>query len=163
MYMANAHLEGQDVPYKTEWQYLLLILPLIIAIMLVGQYSLQMSLRWASVYMTKSRVVLEIYHYLGGVEPYGGDASVNHKKFHRRLRDLTSSLANSGVREEDMTDSQTEEAFTRGPETLRNHINQSLYGVGLSAACERMRRGLASCVVREFWGWRLTCPRTLEG
>lgn len=130
MFLVHSHLEGKDVPDDGLLHYLMLLLPISTGILMVIQSNFQMGLRWASAHMASSRVVLEVYQFLGGVGPYVGGPTARQRIFLRRLRDMVKHLFAASLLEDEVEGSlhDSAEPFSDA-DALTQHVQRTLYGI----------------------------------
>jgi hypothetical protein len=80
--------------------------------------------------MASSRIVLEVYKFLGSVGPYTGGPTVRQRIFSRRLRDMVKHLFASRLLEDELEGSlhNSAEPFS-DPDALTQHVQTTLYGI----------------------------------
>jgi len=135
---------AEQVPFLEDALHLLLVaLPICAAFLMIVQSNFQVGQKWASVHMASSRVVSEIYHFLGNVAPYTAGPVANQKRFQKRLRRMVKCLSISGVHEEDLLgrENSSEDLVVDDFDLLQQQINSSLYGIRPHHWCCRRMRG----------------------
>merc|ERR1712032_31551 len=154
----------QQVPHERLLDIALVVLPISVLLLMTIQGSFQIAHSWASYHMGASKVVAEIYFFLGGVAPYDQSPAANQRRFLKRLRDMVKRLSVSGVREEDLVRSANGEqaAPNMDAEVLQSEIHKSLYGIEpLWLPCRKIRDCLRSCCTccnGGTWGTLLDGP-----
>lgn len=108
-----------------------LVLPISAGILVALQSYFKLPQKWASVHMTSSHIVSEIYKFLGNVGPYMGDVAASQRRFEFGLRDVMDHLSSCGIREGNLLrgDDEADDLFKLEPGVLQEQINHSLYGV----------------------------------
>lgn len=152
---------SQHFPHEQTLNISLVVLPICVLLLMTIQGSFQIAQSWASYHMGASKVVAEIYLFLGGVAPYDQAPAVNQQRFLKRLRDMVKRLSVSGIREEDLVRSANGEqaAPNTDLETLQGEIHKSLYGIEpLCLPCRWVRDLLRSCCDGSTWGALLDGP-----
>jgi hypothetical protein len=146
------------IPYERLLNIALVVLPITVLLLLTIQGSFQIAQSWANVHMGASRVVAEIYYFLGSIPPYDQLPAVNQRRFLKRLRDMVKRLSVSGlsgVREEDLVTGSAgpDQATSADLETLQQQVQQSLYGVEpLWYPCRKVKDAMQACLGGSSWG-----------
>jgi len=159
--MAVSDADGQQVPHEWLLNISLVVLPISVLLLMTIQGSFQIAQSWASYHMGASKVVSEIYFFLGGVAPYDQSPAANQRRFLKRLRDMVKRLSVSGIREEDLVRSASGEqaGINTDLETLQSEIHKSLYGIEpLWFPCRKIRDFLRSCCGGGTWGALIDGP-----
>jgi len=126
MLMASVSVEEGFAWWTPCLHVSMVALPIFAALLTIFRNNFQITQKWAEAHIAASRVVSEIYYFLGNVGPYRAGPAVCQRRFLRRLRSMAKRSSAPWMREEDLAGG-WEKVFRDEPERLHQHVRTSLY------------------------------------